>query len=495
MSAKRTAQPDISVASTGGAVMAKAITHTSERTPLSAASWILLAVGVACFTVLAISVPHLIGAEGWVTGLHAGEKFLYVALIAYLGASVLYGASLALRQPELFSGAVMLTRGGLLLHTVAIAARWTSSGHAPLSDIYEMVMVFAWAVVAAHVVAEWKLQLTFLGVITLPIAALALILMQVLPGEIRPLVPALQSTWLQIHVTLAMLSYAGFTISFAVALLYLIKDGVSVRNFLSWCSALLVVVYGSVVATSVRGGMALSMAAFDPVTREKVMMAPKKALLVPLEAVGWPFVIALVLAAGALVLNLVATYSQRPESWDKVVRWVFWTALGAQAVALGLLLVKVNDGPYYLPQYSKGFDVRLVDSPFLLAGVATALFASVAWLVLNWKYDSIAGYLPSRDSLDSLIYQSVAISFPLLTLMIIAGAYWANRTWGQYWSWDPKEDWALATWLTYAGYLHMRLTRGWRGRRSAFFAIVGFGVVMFTFFGVTYLLGGLHAYS
>ena len=139
--------------------------------------------------------------------------------------------------------------------------------------------------------------------------------------------------------------------------------------------------------------------------------------------------------------------------------------------------------------------VRLVDSPFLLAGVATALFASIAWKVLDWKYDSIVGYLPSRDSLDDLIYKTVAISFPLLTFMIIAGAYWANRTWGTYWSWDPKEDWALITWLTYAGYLHMRLTRGWRGRRSAYFAIIGFGIVMFTFFGVTYLLPGLHSYA
>ena len=96
-----------------------------------------------------------------------------------------------------------------------------------------MVLVFSWAVVALHVLAEWRLKLPFLGAITLPIAALALILMQVLPGEIRPLVPALQSTWLQIHVTLAMLSYAGFTISFAVALLYLVKDGVTPRNFLT----------------------------------------------------------------------------------------------------------------------------------------------------------------------------------------------------------------------------------------------------------------------
>jgi len=450
---------------------------------------------VACLTVLAISVPHLVNAGGWFSGGIAGEKFLYVALIAYLGASVLYGASVALRQADLLAGGVLLARGGLLLHTIAVMARWASSGHAPLSDIYEMVLVFSWAVVALHAVAEWKLHLPFLGAITLPIAALALILMQVLPGEIHPLVPALQSTWLQIHVTLAMLSYAGFTISFAVALLYLVKDGVTSRSFLSWTAGLAVAVYGTIVATCVNSSMALTMAAWNPVTHEKVLIAPHKALMVPLDSLGWPFVIALVLAAATMALNLSATYSEHPETWDTAARWAFLAALGVQIVAMALLVVNVNGGSHYMAQYSQSFQVRLGDSPFLLAGVATVLFACIAWKVLDWKYDSIAGYLPSRDSMDDLIYKTVAISFPLLTFMIIAGAYWANRTWGAYWSWDPKEDWALITWLTYAGYLHMRLTRGWRGRRSAFFAIIGFGVVMFTFFGVTYVLGGMHAYS
>jgi len=475
--------------------MENAVTHTTERNPLSPASWILLAVSVASFAVLAISIPHLIGNEGWFLGSTAGEKFLYVALIAYLGASVLYGSSVALRQSELWDGAALLARSGLVMQTMAIMIRWSSSGHAPLSDIYEMVMVFSWAVVAANAFAEWRLKLTFLGAITLPIGALALILMQVLPGEIRPLVPALQSTWLQIHVTLAMLSYAGFTISFAVALLYLVKDGVTPRSFLTWCSGLAVAVYGTIVATSVSGNFSLSLAAWDPVSKGKVMVAAHTALMVPVASLGWPFVVALGLAAATLLLNLQTTFAARPERWETIVHWAFFASLAAQAAALGLLLANVNNGLHYLPQYSQGFQVRLADSPFLLAGVATALFATIAWGVLDWKYDSIVGYLPSRDSLDSLIYKTVAVSFPLLTFMIIAGAYWANRTWGSYWSWDPKEDWALITWLTYAGYLHMRLTRGWRGRRSAFFAIVGFAIVMFTFFGVTYLLPGLHSYS
>ena len=475
--------------------MAKAITQTVDQGKSNAASWFLIVVSVACLTVLAISVPHLITPGGWFSGAAAGEKFLYVALIAYLGASMLYGSSVAFRQSELTTGAVLLARGGLLLQSIAIGARWVSSGHAPLSDIYEMVMVFSWAVVALQAVAEWRFKLPFLGAVTLPIAALALILMQVLPGEIRPLVPALQSTWLQIHVTLAMLSYAGFTISFAVALLYLIKDGVTPGSFLTSCSALVLGVYGTVAATSINGSMGLSLPAFDLATREKVMLAAHKPLMVPLDSLGWPFIAALALAAATLVLNLIAKYSAKSGSLDNVVRWTFLASIAAQVAALALLLVKVNSGPQYLAEYSQSFTVRLVDSPFLLAGIATALFASIAWKVLDWRYESIATYLPTPENLDDLIYKTVAISFPLLTLMIIAGAYWANRTWGTYWSWDPKEDWALITWLTYAAYLHMRITRGWRGRPSAYFAIIGFGVVIFTFFGVTYLLGGLHSYS
>jgi cytochrome c-type biogenesis protein CcsB len=468
--------------------MAKAITPAAERQPTArAGDWILLVVGVAVVTVVAVSVPHLIDRAGWATG----EKFLYLALLGYLGASVLYILLAALRRGNLRAGAVALTRGGFLMHTGAIVVRWATSGHPPLSNIYEMVLVFSWAVVALHEVAEWKFALPLLGAITVPLAALSLILMQVLPGEIRPLVPALQSTWLQIHVTLAMLSYAGFALSFAVALPYLIKDGVSARSFLSWISGLVLVVYGAIVGSAVDRGLGLSLPAWDVVAQEKIMVAPKQALMVSIPGMGWPFLIVLVLGAATLVLNLV----ERPQEERGWARRLFLAVVLVQALALALLLVKIASGPYFVPAYGQSFGVHLASRPFLLAGLATALFASLAWLVLKWKYDTIVAFLPEREMLDALIYKTVAISFPLLTLMIITGAYWANRTWGSYWSWDPKEDWALITWLTYAGYLHMRLTRGWRGRRSAYFAIIGFAIVLFTFFGVTYLLPGLHSYG
>jgi ABC-type transport system involved in cytochrome c biogenesis permease subunit len=466
-------------------------TRIDEHRSSSVGNWILLTVSVGVLAVMAVSVPHLIGGSGWATG----DKFLYLALVGYLGASVLHVSSLAVRQSNLLAGAEALTRGGLLLHTGAIATRWVTSGHAPVSNIYEMVLIFSWAVVVLHEVAEWKLEIPFLGAITLPIATLAITLLQVLPGEIRPLVPALQSTWLQIHVTLAMLSYAGFTISFALALLFLIKDEVSARTFLSWTSGLVGAIYGTIVLSSVDGNLAFLLPAWDAEAQEKVMLGPKEPLLVSIPALGWPFVIVLGLAAATLVINLLDSYGEKAGGGETWAKRLFLASVFGQALAFALLLLKVHSGPYFVPQVGQNFGVHLAASPFLLAGIVCALFASLAWEVLSRKYNTIASFLPQRDTLDGLIYKTVAISFPLLTLMIITGAYWANRTWGSYWSWDPKEDWALITWLTYAGYLHMRLTRGWRGRRSAYFAIIGFGVVMFTFFGVTYLLPGLHAYA
>ena len=370
--------------------MAKVLTaHVGEHPTSSAGTWILLTVSVAVLTMMAVSVPHLIGETGWATG----EKFLYLALLGYLGASVLYVFSLAVRQSNLMAGAEALTRGSLLLHTGAIAARWVTSGHAPLSSIYEMVLVFSWAVVVLHEVAERKFEVRFLGAITLPVATLALLLLQVLPGEIRPLVPALQSTWLQIHVTLAMLSYAGFTISFALALLFLIKDGVSARAFLTWTSGLVGAIYGAIVVSSVDGKLAFLLPAWDAEAQEKVMLAPKQALMVSIPVLGWPFVIVLGLAAATLVINFLDSDGEKAGRWGDRARRLFLASIFAQALALALLLIKVHSGPYLVPQVGQSFGVHLAASPFLLAGTVCALFASLAWEVLNWKYDTIANFL------------------------------------------------------------------------------------------------------
>jgi cytochrome c-type biogenesis protein CcsB len=108
---------------------------------------------------------------------------------------------------------------------------------------------------------------------------------------------------------------------------------------------------------------------------------------------------------------------------------------------------------------------------------------------------SVWGYVPTTQTLDELIYQNVVFGFLLLSLGIITGSVWANSAWGSYWSWDPKETWSLITWLVYALMLHARLVRGWHGRRIAWLSIIGFVCVLFTYFGVNFLLSGLHSYA
>ena len=103
--------------------------------------------------------------------------------------------------------------------------------------------------------------------------------------------------------------------------------------------------------------------------------------------------------------------------------------------------------------------------------------------------------LPDINILEDINYKAVAIGFPMLTLGIITGAAWANYAWGSYWSWDPKETWSLITWFIYAAFLHARFTRGWRGKKAAVLSIIGFGAVIFTYFGVNYILSGLHSYA
>jgi cytochrome c-type biogenesis protein CcsB len=135
------------------------------------------------------------------------------------------------------------------------------------------------------------------------------------------------------------------------------------------------------------------------------------------------------------------------------------------------------------------------DAVFAVAFGAGIMYLLQEKQVKRKKMGAIFRRLPSLDVLDEINYRCLTIGFPLLTVGIITGSIWAEYAWGSYWSWDPKETWSLITWLLYAALLHGRLTVGWRGRKAAILAIVGFCAVLFTFLGVNLLLPGLHSYS
>jgi cytochrome c-type biogenesis protein CcsB len=341
---------------------------------------------------------------------------------------------------------------------------------------------------------EKKFGVKIIGSITMPLAVVCVILMQLLDSEVRPLVPALQSTWLHVHVTLAMLSYAACAVSFALAMMFLIKDNLQTETFLAWTSGLVSGVYVAIVATRFEKLGGLSVTAWNAQTKSDMFLGRGMRLFVTVPDLGWLFVLAGIGAIAPLALYLAARWKKDDTLFGIANKAVFISIL-LQVVVLAAFVLRVRDASYPSPDQDGLFPTSLAASPFLLGGMVTGVFASLLYLMLLWRRSDLEGLLPSANTLDRVTYKTICIAFPLLTGMIAAGAYWANRTWGSYWSWDPKETWAAITWLIYAGYLHMRIARGWRGRRAAYFAILGFGVVIFTFLGVTYLLPGLHAYA
>ncbi len=154
--------------------------------------------------------------------------------------------------------------------------------------------------------------------------------------------------------------------------------------------------------------------------------------------------------------------------------------------------------------------VPALQSNWLISHVVTCFLGYAAFAVscgvsctyiLKKRYEDrqatggLLAAFPSSRILDDLVYKTIAIGFPLLTIGIVTGAAWANYAWGTYWSWDPKETWSLITWFIYAAFLHARITRGWRGVKAAILSIVGFVAVVFTYLGVNLLLSGLHSYG
>jgi len=461
-----------------------------EQRAATGGNALLLLVGLSITFLLIVA---LLGAAKAGGSLFSESNLLYVALIFYAGAGALYmgfGVTGTARYVKFASGATLI---GWLANTLAVAHRWYLSGRPPFASIYEMLLSFVWTVALLTLVAEKKFGVKIIGSITMPLAVVCVILMQLLPSEVRPLVPALQSTWLHVHVTLAMLAYAACAVSFALAMMFLIQDGLETETFLAWTSVAISGIYLGIIVTRFdRGG--LSVTAWDASTKSDMFLGRGMRLFVTVPDLGWLFIIAALAAIAPLVLYSLGRW-KKDESFFGIANRAVFVGTLLQIVVLAAFVLRVRDASYPSPDQDGLFPTSLAASPFLLGGMVTGIFASLLYLMLLWRRADLEGLLPSPDTLDRVTYRAICIAFPLLTGMIATGAYWANRTWGSYWSWDPKETWAAITWLVYAGYLHMRITRGWRGRRAAYFAILGFGVVIFTFLGVTYLLPGLHAYA
>ena len=182
--------------------------------------------------------------------------------------------------------------------------------------------------------------------------------------------------------------------------------------------------------------------------------------------------------------------------------------IGPVVILLGLAETVIYTPAGQLPPALQSYwlaihvtSITLATGAFVVAALLAVVYlladrhASRAAAGLPTRADAIFRILPTPKVIDQLAYRTVVFGFPLWTFGIIAGAIWADMAWGRYWGWDPTETWAFITWVVYAGYLHARATAGWRGRRSAYIQLVGFGCLIFNTVVVSILITGLHSYA
>ena len=259
-----------------------------------------------------------------------------LSLIVYFVAALVSHFGMVTKKKLAASLGLGLTILAAVLHVGLIVQRWVVAGQPPMVQLYELILGYSWLIVVVSLVVSVRSSVVWLRSLAAAIGALSLASTSFMEDAVKPLVPALQSNWLTIHVATSFVAYAGLTVAFILGVAFLAKQA-----------------------------------------RKEESGRPKKL----------------------------------------------------------------------------------------------------------------------AEQYEPLVYKCILFSFPLLTVAIVTGAVWAKRAWGTYWSWDPKEVWSLITWLIYAIYLHLRLRPGWRGKRAIFLNMAGFAAMLFTWFGVNYLLSGLHSYK
>jgi cytochrome c-type biogenesis protein CcsB len=337
-------------------------------------------------------------------------KYFLSSQSAILWMSMLFFMSTAFYWLGMFAGSqssAMEALGSRLawvavgMALIGTLVRWYESyligadvGHIPVSNLYEVFVLFCWMTTAFYLYFEDRYGTRALGAFVMLVvsAAVGFLLWYTVvreAHEIQPLVPALKSWWMKLHVPANFIGYGMFALAAMVAFAYLIKQQATETR---WYKLAPLWLLGVVLC-------------FEPIVFRK----------------------------------------------------------------------SVQGGGSYWAVYF---------------GLSALIVASILW-----GRKRIAERLPAFEVLDDVMYKSIAVGFAFFTIATVLGALWAAEAWGGYWSWDPKETWALIVWLNYAAWLHMRLMKGLRGTVSAWWALVGLAVTTFAFLGVNMFLSGLHSYG
>ncbi|ETT81213.1 c-type cytochrome biogenesis protein CcsB [Viridibacillus sp. FSL R5-0477] len=387
-------------------------------------------------------------------------NLLFVAFVAYLIATLLFGGAVkggskdesADAGKKWGSLAIIITLVGFIANLGYFITRWVYAGHAPVSNMFEFTTAFGMFVVGAFILIYFIYKVPALGLFALPIAIIIIAYASMFPREVNPLIPALKSYWLYIHVITAAIGESILAISAVAGLIYLLKNidltKKSKQSF--WIEVVmyaLVLVLGFVAVTTtfnVTGYEAeFSYVDKDGNTKEITYNTPALFGMHQSEL---------------LTADKMQPIADVPAIVNaKKLTTVVWSIL------IGTLL-------YGLIRLIIRKPIAVIMQPFAKRA--------------------------NSQLMDEIGYRSVLIGFPVFTLgALIFAMIWAQEAWSRFWGWDPKEVWALITWLFYAAFLHLRLSKGWQGGKSAWLAVIGFVIIMFNLVAVNLIIAGLHSYA
>ncbi|EWG08556.1 c-type cytochrome biogenesis protein CcsB [Cytobacillus firmus] len=386
------------------------------------------------------------------------SNLLYLAFYLYLLATLLFGGAIRDKRKQYENPsqwakvAITVTIVAFASHLGYFITRWVASGQAPVSNMFEFITAFSMMMVLAFIILYLIYKVAILGLFTLPITLLIIAYGSMFPSEISPLIPALQSDWLAIHVTTTALGSAILASSFIAGVIYLLRS-------------------------------------VDQTQRSKETFW--------LEVIMYTIM--------ATLSFVVITSIFRGMEYEAVYKWVNKNDQEVEMIYNLPSIIGPNQGELL----TKGKMEAFVEVPAIIAAgrLNTVIWSVVTGFLL---YGSLRLILRKRisaalqtltknvnlDLVDEIGYRSVTIGFPIFTLgALVFAMIWAQIAWTRFWGWDPKEVWALITWLFYAAYLHLRLSKGWHGQKSAWLGVIGFGIIIFNLIFVNLIIAGLHSYA
>lgn len=390
------------------------------------------------------------------------SNLLFIAFFLYLIATVAFAVASSGKGSRNHQGEAGQNKWGQFGFIVAIIAfllaagyfvtRWIATGHAPVSNMFEYTTALGIAINLAFIIIYAIYKSNIVGLFTMPTALLIIAYASVFPNEAAPLVPSLQSNWLKIHVITTVIGQGILAIGFAAGLVYLIR-------------------------------------AVD-YSRANVKTRSLEVILYTIITIFGFITITYIFN----FLNYEAAFEYINEKGEKAEVVYHMPALVGPNE--GLVITEGRMNPLIeLPVWLKAKDVNTLIWSLLTGIVLYWLLRLILRKPIGVALKPIVKNV-NLHTVDEVSYRSIAIGFPVFTLgALIFGMIWAQIAWTRFWGWDPKEVWALITFLYYAAYLHLRLSRGWHGEKSAWLCVIGFAIIMFNLIFVNLVIAGLHSYA